>query len=61
MAASMNIAVFWFVSPCSLAEDYRRFTDVCCFHHQGDEQTFSLMITVKSRSTIRLTDEHLEG
>jgi hypothetical protein len=31
------MAVFWVVAPCSFVELYRRFRDVCCFHHQGDE------------------------
>jgi hypothetical protein len=29
-AASMKMAVFWVVAPCSLVEDYRRFRGVCC-------------------------------
>jgi hypothetical protein len=33
----MEMAVFWVVAPCSLVEVYRRFRDVCCLHHQGDE------------------------
>jgi hypothetical protein len=38
-AASMKIAVFWVVAPCSLVEVYRRFTGACCIHHQGDHKT----------------------
>jgi hypothetical protein len=36
-AASMKMAVFWDVAPCSLVEVYRRFRGACCLHHQGDE------------------------
>jgi hypothetical protein len=32
-----KMAVFWVVAPCSLLEVYRRFTGVCCLHHQSDE------------------------
>jgi hypothetical protein len=35
MAASMKMAVFWVVVPCSLVEVYRRFRGACCLHHQG--------------------------
>jgi hypothetical protein len=35
-AASMKMAVFWFVAPCSLVEVYRRFRGACCLHNQGD-------------------------
>jgi hypothetical protein len=35
-AASMKMAVFWVVAPCSLVEVYRRFRGACCLHHQGD-------------------------
>jgi hypothetical protein len=37
MAASMKMAVFWVVAPCSLVEVNRRFRDACCLHHQGDD------------------------
>jgi hypothetical protein len=36
-AASMKMAVFWVVAPCSLVEIYRRFRGACCIHIQGDE------------------------
>jgi hypothetical protein len=36
IAASMNMAVFWVVAPCSLVEVLRRFRGTCCFHHQGN-------------------------
>jgi hypothetical protein len=36
-AASMKMAIFWAVAPCSLVEVFRRFGGACCFHHQGDE------------------------
>jgi hypothetical protein len=29
-AASMRMAVFWVVAPCSLLEVYRRFRGACC-------------------------------
>jgi hypothetical protein len=35
MSASMKMAVFWVVVPCSLVEVYRRFKGDCCLHHQG--------------------------
>jgi hypothetical protein len=34
-AASMKMAIFWDVAPCSLVEVYRRFSGACCLHHQG--------------------------
>jgi hypothetical protein len=34
-AASMQMAVFWIVAPCSLVEVYQRFRGTCCLHHQG--------------------------
>jgi hypothetical protein len=34
-AASMKIAVFLVVAPCSLVEVYRRFRGACCLHHEG--------------------------
>jgi hypothetical protein len=36
---NVQMAVFWVVPPCSLAEVYRRFRGPCCFHHRGDRQT----------------------
>jgi hypothetical protein len=32
----MEMAVFWFVAPCSLVEVYRRFRDVCWLHRPDD-------------------------
>jgi hypothetical protein len=29
------MAVLWVLAPCSLVEDYWRFGDSCCNHHQG--------------------------
>jgi hypothetical protein len=37
MVASMKMAVFWVVVPCSLVEVYQCFRDACCLHHQDDE------------------------
>jgi hypothetical protein len=34
-AASMNMAVFWDVAPCSLVESDRRFRDAYCLYRQG--------------------------
>jgi hypothetical protein len=34
-AASMKMAVFWVVAPCSLVDVYQRFRGPCCLHHQG--------------------------
>jgi hypothetical protein len=31
----MKMSGFWFVTPCSLVEIYRRFRDTCCLHHQA--------------------------
>jgi hypothetical protein len=36
MVASMKMAVFWVVAPCSLVEVYQLFTGACCLHHQGE-------------------------
>jgi hypothetical protein len=36
-AASMKMAVFSVVAPCSLVEVYQRFRGAFCLHHQGDE------------------------
>jgi hypothetical protein len=36
MAASMKMADFWVVAPCSLVEVYQRFRGPCCLHHQGN-------------------------
>jgi hypothetical protein len=35
-AASMKMAVFGVVAPCSLVEVYRRFRDACCLQRQGE-------------------------
>jgi hypothetical protein len=32
-AASMKMAVFWVLVPCSLVELYRRFRGAFCLHH----------------------------
>jgi hypothetical protein len=39
IAASVKMAVFWVVAPCSLVEVYRRFRGACCPHYQGDRAT----------------------
>jgi hypothetical protein len=36
-AASMKMAVFWVVVPCSLLEVYQRFRSACCLHHRPDD------------------------
>jgi hypothetical protein len=41
-AASMKMAVFWVVVPCSLIEVYRRFRGTCCLHHQRWRQKLPL-------------------
>jgi hypothetical protein len=38
-AASMKMAVYRVVAPCSLVEVYRRFRGACCLHHQGDDSS----------------------
>jgi hypothetical protein len=35
-AASVKMAVFCVLAPCSLPGVYRRFSHACCLHHQGD-------------------------
>jgi hypothetical protein len=35
-AASMNMTVFWDVTPCSLVEIYQRFRGAYCPHHRLD-------------------------
>jgi hypothetical protein len=35
-AASMKMAVFWVVAPCSLVDVYLRFRGTRCLHHQGE-------------------------
>jgi hypothetical protein len=44
-AASMRMAVFWAVAPCSLVEVYRPFRGACCLHHQGDRPEHSAYIS----------------
>jgi hypothetical protein len=36
MAASMKIAAFWDMAPCSLVEAGRRFGGAYVLHHKGD-------------------------
>jgi hypothetical protein len=38
-AASMKMAVFRVVAPCSMVEVYRRFRGACCLHHQTTRRT----------------------
>jgi hypothetical protein len=45
MTASMKMAVFWVVTPCSLVEIYQFFRNTCCLHHQG-----ALMMEAASNS-----------
>jgi hypothetical protein len=33
----LKMAAFWDIALCSLAEVDRRFRDVYCFHHKGDD------------------------
>jgi hypothetical protein len=35
-ADSMQMALFWVVAPCSLAEIYQHFRGTCCPHNEGD-------------------------
>jgi hypothetical protein len=37
MVASMKMAVFWVVAPCSLVEVNQCFRGGCCLYHQGDD------------------------
>jgi hypothetical protein len=51
-AASMKIAVFWDVAPCSLVQVYRRFRGVYYLHHQGDKTSlFTHRLMVEAVST----------
>jgi hypothetical protein len=43
-AASMKMAVFWVVAPCSLVEVYRRFRDAYCFHQPRRQQSSGKII-----------------
>jgi hypothetical protein len=36
VVASMKMAVFWVVEPCSLIGVYRRFRGACCVYHYTD-------------------------
>jgi hypothetical protein len=36
-AASMQMAAFWVVSPCSLVEDYWHLKGASCLHHQSND------------------------
>jgi hypothetical protein len=49
MAASMMMAVFWVVEPCSLIEVYRRFKGAFCLHHQGDDEEALVNMEMKLR------------
>jgi hypothetical protein len=49
-AASMKMAVFWVVAPCSLVEVYRRFRGACRLHHQGDKR--GLLIALMMETTL---------
>jgi hypothetical protein len=49
-AASMKIAVFWVVVPCSLVEVYRRFRGACCLQHQGDRTQDSHLHTCRRKN-----------
>jgi hypothetical protein len=42
-AVSTNMAVLRVIAPCSLIEVYRRCRDVCCLHHQGDDDSTRLV------------------
>jgi hypothetical protein len=48
-AASMKIAVFWGIVPCSLVEIGRHFVHSHCLHHQGDD-SYALMMEAVSTS-----------
>jgi hypothetical protein len=43
-AASVKMAVFWVVAPCSLVEVYRRFRGACCLHYQGDVTSLTALM-----------------
>jgi hypothetical protein len=47
-AVAMKMAVCWVVAPCGLVWVYRRFGDVYCLHHQGDES-----ITQRTQTSVR--------
>jgi hypothetical protein len=35
----IQVEVFWLVTPCSVAIEYRRFGRPCCLHFQGEDFT----------------------
>jgi hypothetical protein len=41
-AASVKMAVFRVVAPCSLLDVYRRFRGACCLHHQGSKDLWNI-------------------
>jgi hypothetical protein len=42
-AASVNMAVFWDVVPCSQVDTDRRFRSTYCLHHQGETTRRSIL------------------
>jgi hypothetical protein len=40
----MLFRVFWDVVPCGHVEVARRFRDMYCLHHQGEESPIALMM-----------------
>jgi hypothetical protein len=46
-AASVKMAVFWYVAPCILVEGYRRFGDVSC--PRGSEETYKYILWASFR------------
>jgi hypothetical protein len=47
-----EMAVFWVVAPCSLAEVYRRFRGACCLHHQDDVSMKKMGLRISERSKV---------
>jgi hypothetical protein len=53
-AASMKMAVFWVVAPCSRVEVYRRFREACCLHHQS----YLIMEASTSETSVNIIRRH---
>jgi hypothetical protein len=45
-ATNMKMTAFWYIAPCSLVEVNRRFRSAYCLHHQGDNYSIELFISL---------------
>jgi hypothetical protein len=53
IAASIKMAVFWDVAPCSLVEIDRRFRSSCYIHHQGQHSMFIFIVSVRTVGIVK--------